>query len=125
MLCEIDDLLAPTSLKDPEPLDISFVLHTNSDKRLLPLHMSKDVPSDDWQSHVDEHIPVSQAVEIPELNVKWILQSWPSTGWMQHSQSFIFSVSLCVCFSIMSCCSVYSMLLRESLIIQMRTSLPP
>lgn len=124
MLCELDDMLAPTALMHAKTVGISYVLYTETDHGLVPLHMSSEVRPDDWRNHVDQHLPVSQTMEIPELHSKWFLQCWPNEGWKNHSETFSFNIVLCVCFSIASCISVHSMLLRESLITQMRALIP-
>eukprot|EP00931_Biecheleriopsis_adriatica_P047520 TRINITY_DN27400_c0_g1_i1.p1 TRINITY_DN27400_c0_g1~~TRINITY_DN27400_c0_g1_i1.p1 ORF type:complete len:433 (+),score=96.91 TRINITY_DN27400_c0_g1_i1:58-1299(+) len=121
MLCELDDLLAPTQLSSAEMYGLSYVLYAVTGKGNTLLATSKDVPEEDWQAHAEAAQPVNKKMELPDLNVEWVLSSWPRDGWKRHGDGFRFNLSLCACFTLTSILSVYSMLLRESVIERLRS----
>ncbi|CAE8728584.1 unnamed protein product [Polarella glacialis] len=128
MLCTLDDLFASTILGSASAFGLSFVVYAHGESSETFLFASKDVPGrpakvevdpeKQWLQYAKSKQPVITGFKEPDLNVDWQLLIWPSEGWEQHSQMFVPQVGLCVLFFLSSLVSLYGLLLKDTVLIQ-------
>jgi len=115
MLCTLDDFFRATPLVESSVYQASYVLYALTANGEQLLRTSGDVPAD-WKAYADAMKPVYTDFFLKDLNVHWCMKSWPSDGWLKHSNMYGLQVALCVCFTFMSLMSVYGVALREAVI---------
>lgn len=125
MLSEIDDLMKHTALATLSNSDqYAFVLYAKKGEKNILISASTSVPGQPekatedpetpWLNHASEQDPVTISLQIPDLNIDWVMQIWYKDGWATHGESYYLSIVLTAFGLLASAISVYGVALRNS-----------
>eukprot|EP00928_Gymnodinium_smaydae_P085548 TRINITY_DN6903_c0_g1_i2.p1 TRINITY_DN6903_c0_g1~~TRINITY_DN6903_c0_g1_i2.p1 ORF type:complete len:433 (+),score=48.83 TRINITY_DN6903_c0_g1_i2:107-1300(+) len=128
MLCEIETFFRDAG-NVGEILGYSYVMyaHRLSGEKTF-VKASNDVPGQPvlvnqdenkaWLQFARDKAPVVREFKVKAWNVHWVMLAWPRDGWKQNSQTFELQILLCIIFSLSGFVSLYSLLVRESVVIE-------
>eukprot|EP00928_Gymnodinium_smaydae_P050775 TRINITY_DN3433_c0_g1_i3.p1 TRINITY_DN3433_c0_g1~~TRINITY_DN3433_c0_g1_i3.p1 ORF type:complete len:439 (+),score=45.48 TRINITY_DN3433_c0_g1_i3:53-1318(+) len=126
MLVEIDTLFGDASSFD-RILGYSYVIcaHRLSGDVTF-VKASENVPGqpdnlrDDkdkkWLAFAKSKNPILREFKVKEWNVHWVMYAWPDEGWAGQSDTYELQIVLCVTFTLSGLFSLYTLLVRESVI---------
>eukprot|EP00928_Gymnodinium_smaydae_P085547 TRINITY_DN6903_c0_g1_i1.p1 TRINITY_DN6903_c0_g1~~TRINITY_DN6903_c0_g1_i1.p1 ORF type:complete len:445 (+),score=48.76 TRINITY_DN6903_c0_g1_i1:142-1335(+) len=128
MLCEIDTFFRDAA-NAGDILGYSYVMYANrlsGEKTFVkasdevpgqPVLVNKDEDKT-WLRFAQGKAPVMREFKVKAWNVHWVMLAWPRDGWKETSPTFELQILLCVIFSLSGFVSLYSLLVRDSVVLE-------